>query len=427
MRLKFGICFCFVLSFTVPFFAQHLEIMPPDDLWLSGEAVELKVVFTNKKGHKFYFYHTGNLDDRYISPKKLDIGVSFGHVFSVNKWYPNIDNFNFSDSITIRVDYLRANVTYSDKIVLKIPKIRKFKTELDTHFMKIPQQPVFKTAHIQFTEDGDELRLSDQNKLGLMNKLVNIKSNLKIRYNKATGNYYFELNKYEPWFVAEYYEKSTGMLLAKDSWPVNFSYDLYYNAEGSKGRPGSNGGHGGNGGTCENGGDGGHGGRGEDGAQGEDLKITIERYNETSTVSKIKIFSKNGEARIFYVDLSKGGRIKISTNGGTGGQGGEGGDGGSGGSSYSGNNGSCEGGTRGIGGEGGDGGDGGNGGNVEIYIDEFCKKYTLNIAVVSLGGVGGAAGSGGYGRRNGDAGSAGNKGSDGQSVKFYPYESFTGW
>lgn len=427
MRLKFGICFFITLGFTIPFFAQHLEILPPDDQWLAGEAVELKVVFTNKKGHKFYFYRTGNLDDRYISPKKLDIRVSFGHLFSVNKWYPNIDNFNLADSVTVRVDYLRSNVTYSDKIVLKIPQIIKFKTVVDTHFMNIPQQPIFKTVHVQLEGDGEELTLSDDKKLSLMNKLVSIKSNLKVRYNKVNSNYSFELNRYEPWFIAEYYEKSTGKLLSKDSWPVNFSYDLYYSVDGVKGRPGSYGGHGGNGGTCENGGDGGHGGRGEDGSSGEDLKITIERYNETSTVSKIKIFGKNGEARIFYIDLSKGGRIKISAAGGTGGQGGDGGEGGSGGDSYSGNNGSCNGGVRGRGGDGGDGGDGGNGGNVEIYIDDFSKKYTLNIAIVSIGGVGGAGGSGGYGRSNGDAGSAGNKGAAGQPVKFYPYESFTGW
>lgn len=126
---------------------------------------------------------------------------------------------------------------------------------------------------------------------------------------------------------------------------------------------------------------------GEAGENGKDVSIYcdfVEKENHYYLRAKIV----SGTAKQWVIVNVKGGRLKITTNGGNGGSGGDGGDGADGRDATTRRDASF----GGSAGNGGRGGAGGNGGTVTIYATQKAKAFLNIISVENNGGLGGKGG-----------------------------------
>lgn len=221
-------------------------------------------------------------------------------------------------------------------------------------------------------------------------------------------------------------------------------YNLYISASsGSDGISGSSGLSGFSGCDGGNGGDGSH---GNDGEFGHDLSVYADLFFDSiynSELLRVYVEDLYTDEYYKYLVNPDGGKIKITSGGGSGGDGGSGGSGGNGGSGKDGSfytvtiqindsvsvtetkqNPGENGGHGGHGGNGGYGGNGGDGGNISIYLTEDAKPFKYCIVTESHGGSGGSwgfsgsggsGGTGGSGNPSGASGSGGSSGSMGSS------------
>ena len=267
------------------------------------------------------------------------------------------------------------------------------------------------------------------------------------------------------------------------------AYKLY--PSGSSGMPGFSGMSGSAGSSGGNGYDGQNGQNGDDGSDGPEIGIWVDHYRDSLLNSDLLyVFAQNllsGE-EFRYLINPQGGKLAVSSIGGTGGDGGTGGNGGSGGQGLEGDK-RIErhmekrivkkpvthkviqkrsrttkdadgkevvveievemdetvyvdqeiqvevevvsygpggpGGNGGWGGVGGLGGPGGYGGNITLYFTEDALPYQNVILASSTGGSGGSNGSGGAGGSGGSGGYGNPSGTNGRGGQSGP--SVMGW
>jgi len=266
-----------------------------------------------------------------------------------------------------------------------------------------------------------------------------------------------------------------------DTFAVLLDYKHAYNLHlsGNSGSSGFDGSRGSTGSSGSNGFDGQNGQNGESGSDGPEMGIWVDLYRDSIlNVDLLYVYAQNlwtGEEQSYLINPD-GGKLKVSSFGGSGGSGGDGGNGGSGGQGFEGERWiekhiekqivkkpvikkvmrkgtkkttdadgkevieeidvevdetvyvdevievevedvrygpGGDGGDGGWGGDGGFGGQGGYGGNITLYFTDDAWQYQNVIEASSSGGSGGFNGSGGNGGSGGSGGSGDPNGRNG--------------